>query len=225
MRAFNRAMIAICATGLVSTAWASGGNSMPRPSTEDRTPPAEEQALEHYNFGVAARERAQKLEEKAAAAANEKERMKLTGKAQKNFASAVADFRQATGLKPDFYQAYSDLGYCLRKTHEYGDALDAYDRALQLEPGYTPAIEYRGEAYLGLNRVDDAKQAYLQLFSVDRPEADALLAAMKAWVEQRRQQPDGVDAGTVDSFAGWIGEREEIAGQTASLSSNGPRDW
>ena len=34
-----------------------------------------------------------------------------------------------------------------------------YDEALRLSPAYNEAIEYRGEAYLGLNRIEDAKAA------------------------------------------------------------------
>ena len=60
---------------------------------------------------------------------------------------------------------------------------------------------------------------------IDRPEADKLLTAMKSWVGQRRDEPDGVEANALDAFAGWVNEREEIAGQTAAVSQTRPRDW
>ena len=54
------------------------------------------------------------------------------------------------------------------------------DRALELAPDYGEAIEYRAEAYLGLDRIDDAKKAYMQLFNLDRALADELMEAMRA---------------------------------------------
>ena len=67
----------------------------------------------------------------------------------------------------------------------------AYDKALSLRPSYPEAIEYRGEAYLALNRVDDAKQAYLDLFAGNRKLADQLLVAMKSWVAEKRSASGG----------------------------------
>ena len=76
-----------------------------------------------------------------------------------------------------------------RKLGKYQEALIAYDRALNLKPGYAEAIEYRGHAYLGLNRLDDAKQAYLALFAGNRKLAAQLLAAMQTWVGEHRGNP------------------------------------
>ena len=52
-------------------------------------------------------------------------------------------------------------------------------KALELKPGYPEALEYRGEAFLALNRISDAQQAYLDLFAANRGLADKLLSAMK----------------------------------------------
>ena len=62
------------------------------------------------------------------------------------------------------------MGFAYRKTGDYAKALEMYDKALALQPGFPDAIEYRGEAYLALNRIDDAKQAYLEC-SASRPQA------------------------------------------------------
>ena len=62
-----------------------------------------------------------------------------------------------------------------------------------LAPASSEAIEYRAEAYLGLNRLDDAKQAYMHLFVHDRSASNVLMKAMKAWVGKHRARPAGVD--------------------------------
>lgn len=207
-------------------ALASGASPMPtNPPAEPETPKTpEEEAVEHFNYGLSYSEKAGKLDEKAAAAKNEKERTKNASKAQKAWENAIEEFRNATEKNPEFHQAFGSLGYALRKTGDYDAALVAYDRALDLDPSYPEAIEYRGEAFLGLDRVDDAKGAYMQLFSGDRALADQLLAAMKVYLDKRRQEGGG-DTAALDSFADWVSEREEIAGQTASVSELRDRDW
>jgi tetratricopeptide (TPR) repeat protein len=112
----------------------------------------------------------------------------------------------------------------LRKVGNYNASLDAYGKALQIQPNYTPAIEYRAEAYLGLNRLDDVKSAYMTLFTADRPRADELTAAMEKWVDKRQADPGGVDPATVESFGKWVAERKQLASQTSSLRDpNAPR--
>ncbi len=90
------------------------------------------------------------------------------------------------------HEAWNYLGYTHRKLGDYQAALTAYDRALNLKPGYPEAIEYRGHAYLGLNRLEDAKQAYLTLFAGNRQLAAQLLAAHAGtgWVSIAAIRPD-----------------------------------
>ncbi len=200
----------------------SGGSSS-MPSAPRKTP--EEQAVEHYNAGLKMRDKALALLKEAARAGGDKDRAKLENKAQKEFGRAISQFRTATEKNPRFYQAHSDLGFALRKTGDYAAALESYDRALSLAPDYTPAIEYRAEAYLGLDRVEDAKKAYLTLFPSDRGRSDELLEAMKGWVEKRRAEPGPLTPDAVQEFSRWVAQREELAGQTPSVSELQQRKW
>ncbi len=212
---------------------ASGGSPMPRPSggssssgmpaAPPKTP--EEQAVDYYNAGLKLRDKALALQKEAAQASNEKDRAKLEKKAQQEFDKAIAQFRKATEKNAMFHEAHSDLGFALRKTGDYPAALQAYDRALSLAPAYTPAVEYRAEAYLGLDRVEDAKQAYMVLFAGDRGRADELLRAMKGWVEERRAAPGSLTPDALQEFSSWVTQREELAGQTPSVSELQQRQW
>jgi hypothetical protein len=62
-----------------------------------------------------------------------------------------------------------------------------------------------------LNRIADAKSAYLTLFASNRKLAASLLSAMQQWV--------GAHADA--EFASWVSERSAIASQTASLTREG----
>lgn len=173
-------------------------------------------AANEFRAGAYQLDRAAKIHARLAAAP-ESEKDGLEKKLNKALESAVRDFKRATDNDPRMVQAYSELGFALRKLGRFEESLAAYDKALAIMPTYSPAIEYRAEAYLGLNRVAEAKQAYLMLFSGDRPRADLLYAAMKRWAADH---PDG-DA----AFAKWIAEREPLHATATQTASKDLRTW
>ena len=186
----------------------AGGGSMGQPMKR-LTP--EEKAVVSYNAGLKHRDKAAKYEQKAIAETNEKKFAKLKKKNTKEYNKAIDDFEKAIKYYPRFYQAHSSLGYALRKVSRYEESLAAYNESLEINPFYDQAIEYRGEAYLGLNRLDEAKEAYMDLFQNDRVLADKLIAAMIAWVAARRDDADGLDAVVIDQFAEWVDQRNTLA--------------
>ena len=184
-----------------------------------------DQAAEAYNRGLERRNKAWKLEEKADSSSDSEERSKLNAKAQKEYTKAIRAFRSATEVDPQMHQAFSSLGYALRKTDQYEDSLAAYNKALELQPGYAEAIEYRAEAFLGLDRLDEAKEAYMQLFRDDRERAAELMTAMLRWVGERQMNPGDLDPKTIEEFAVWVRDRAEVSGNTAGLQSDAGRVW
>jgi tetratricopeptide (TPR) repeat protein len=169
-------------------------------------------ATEALNSGLKRLEQADRLE------------LKNPKQARKEYEAALKDFQAAATAAPDNYRAHNGAGYSLRKLGQHARALESYERALKLAPTSSEAIEYRAEAFLGLNRLDDTKQAYMHLFVHDRSASHVLMKAMKAWVEKHRAQPAGVDPAAVDAFATWVGERDTLASSVGNLGHNSP-DW
>ncbi len=221
MRTFTTIICAALLLDLLHRAPAEAAGSKPAAPAPSATPTKtpEEAGKEAYNIGLKHRDKAWGFEDKAAA--SDAEREKLLAKAQKQYGKAIPLFKTATQRIPTFHQAYSSLGYALRKTGDFEGSLKAYDQALALAPFYGEAIEYRAEAYLGLGRLDEVKEAYMQLFAKERALADELMAAMQAWVEE----PGDVPAEKVEAFAAWLAERGEIAEQTARLEGAAARAW
>lgn len=178
----------------------------------------QEQALDYYQGGSKRLDKIAKMSEEMKA--KPQDAAKMQARMNKELEKAAADFKRAVSYDANLYQAHSELGFTLRKLGRYDESLAAYDRALELQPGFAPAIEYRAEAYLGLNRLDDAKQAYTMLFSGDRERADVLLNAMKSWVDQRQSDSAGADPQQVDDFAKWVEQRQTIHRQTSSMTSS-----
>jgi tetratricopeptide (TPR) repeat protein len=221
-RTFRIAILLAGAVGIAHVAiYASGTSAPSAPASSPSSLPSmtpEERAIEAYKSADSHRVKGKKLEEEAAAKKGS-DAEKTAGKARSEFEKSLKDFKDAAKLNPQLFQAYNGMGYAYRKTGDYEKALQMYDQAIKMAPGFFPeAVEYRAEAYLALNRIDDARQAYLDLFAADRKQADILMAAMKNWVAARQAAPSGVAPEAVSGFEKWIGERDALAKQTQLMA-------
>ena len=172
-----------------------------------------------YNLGYEEFDKA-RAAEAASASLSGSRRKAADARVIEGFTLARAKFEEAAQADPNMKEAWNHIGYTNRRLGQYEASLAAYEKALTLNPRYTEAIEYRAEAYLALNRLDDAKAAYMALFSESRAHAAVLMQSMQGWVEARRKQPAGLAAADIDSFARWVEERDAVARQTASLDTD-----
>lgn len=184
------------------------------------TAPAPEGAMAArlaYNVGYEDFEKAQ-AEEKLGAMVSGAKAKASADKARASYAAARVKFEEAVKADATLKEGWNLIGYTSRRLGEYEKSLAAYERALALDPAYGEAIEYRAEAFLALNRLDDAKAAYMTLFASARNHAAVLMDSMQKWVAERRKAPAGVAAADLDAFAKWVAERSTVAQQTASLN-------
>src|SRR6185503_827710 len=184
-------------SGAPSAPAGGGGSSLPMLTPEER-------AIAAYKSGDEHRVKGKKFEDEAATKKGA-DIEKTLAKAKSEYQKSLKDFTNAAKFNPQLAPAYNGMGFAYRKTGDYAKALEMYDQAIELAKPkfFSEAVEYRGEAYLALNRIDDARKAYLELFAADRTQADALMAAMKTWVTARRANPSGVDAAAIDAFDKW----------------------
>ena len=219
MRAFS--VLVVLGAVLVSP-WAfahgggeSGGGNMPGFGAAQRP---EDVAKSHYNDGVKNIKKAKDCEADAAKAASAAKSAQALDKAKGYYRKAASQFIDAVSADPTLYQAWNYLGFSKRHLGDYQDSLSAYARALELNPDYPDAIEYRGEAYLGLNQLESAKEAYMRLFRDSRSLADELMVAMHRWVDARHEDAQGVSSADLEAFSQWMDERTQLAAKTASLA-------
>lgn len=85
---------------------------------------------------------------------------------------------------PDDAEAWSILGFARRKTGDPDKAMEAYERALALEPMHKGANEYLGTFWLELGRPDLARERLLVLERAcpqGCEERDELADAIATW--------------------------------------------
>ena len=189
---------------------ADGPGSYQPPARPSPKQPAlsEVQAIEAYNLGYAAVQRADHAASLAEATSNPKEKSQSQRTATNEYEQARRHFEEAVRLDAYLYEGFTYLGYANRKLGRHPQALDAYQRALELSPDYSYAIEYQGQAYLGLNRIDEARFNYLRLYALNKGQAKKLLHAMQAWLDAHKQAaPADVD---MESFATWVAQRTAL---------------
>lgn len=169
---------------------------------------SEVRAIEAYNLGYAAVQRADHATALAEATSDPYEKRRSQRAAADQYEQSLRHFAEAVRLDPYLYEGFTYLGYANRKIGRHAQALAAYERALEINPDYSHAIEYQGQAFLGLNRIEQARFNYLRLYALNKGQAKKLLQAMQSWLDSHPgSAPEGVD---LDSFTAWVAQRAEL---------------
>jgi tetratricopeptide (TPR) repeat protein len=241
-------MRAIAVSGLVLLAWLGagvhmargqgypgGGGQMPggrpgmgsgmnQPGDDTPSTPAVDKpdaaAKKAFNAGVKSLNRARELEEVAAKATNPDKKAGAMDKVGDAYNRALDQFTEALSNQGDMVDAWNYAGYVHLRLGAYSESIDDYNHTLALKPDLLDAVEHRAEAYMAVDRLDDAKAAYMTLFNHSRPLADRLMASMQKWLESHRAAANGMRASDIDSFDKWLQERDGIA-KSASISQTG----
>jgi tetratricopeptide (TPR) repeat protein len=160
--------------------------------------------------------KAHELERTVANTTDPNKKSRAIEKLDDAYGKALEQYTEVLRNKNDMADAWSQVGYIHLHFGAFRESVDDYNHALALQPDLLVAIKYRGEAYLGIDHLDEAKAAYMDLFFHARPMADQLMVSMQGWLQSRRSTPNGVRPGEIDAFDQWLQERDGIAKTTAS---------
>ncbi len=98
---------------------------------------------------------------------------------KKDWAGAERAYRDALRLDPALPEGWNGLGFALRNQKKYTESITAYQEALKRRPNYAQALEYLGEAYVELGRLDEARAVHARLQPLDAQEARELAKAIE----------------------------------------------
>lgn len=199
-----------------SPAGRSGGGppvDLDRGSAPDKPDVA---ATRAYKQGAKYLQKGMEYEAAAAKAATPDKRAGELDKAADAYYRALDFFTEALSSNAEMFQAWDSVGYAHLRLGAYRESVDDYDHALKYKPDLEEAILHRAEAYLNLDRLDDVEAAYMDLFSHSRALADELMATMRKWLADHRQDAKGMRPAQIDAFDSWLQERDKVAQQTVT---------
>lgn len=221
--AFLPLLLALSLTASPAYAAGTPGSTASKPPPEGESAAAE--AMASYRSGLDAKERAWQEETAATETQDPQSRDQHLALAQQLYREAVDAQGAALKIDPRYAEAANELGYALRQTGDYRKAIGAYNYALLVRPDFYEAIEYRGEAFLGVQDLEGAKSAYLKLFREAPALGTTLLAAMQSWIDAQSSTAGSTEASVLAPFAAWVSERRELETLTQDVGQIEPRRW
>jgi tetratricopeptide (TPR) repeat protein len=84
-------------------------------------------------------------------------------------AQALADFDHGIKVEPDYASVYHNKGWYLNKLGRHQEAIVYFEKTLLLEPNRAVTYENLADAYLNLQKVDQAVAAYYQAIACLKP--------------------------------------------------------
>ena len=94
-------------------------------------------------------------------------------KSQGKFADAIACYRRAIALKPDYVEALNNLGATLKDQGKFGEAAACYRTALKYQPDYAEAHSNLGGVFWEQGDLDQAQSCFRQALELKPDYADA----------------------------------------------------
>jgi Tfp pilus assembly protein PilF len=120
---------------------------------------------------------------------------------------AIAAYNKALSIKPNYVDAYNNMGNTLKEQGKLEEAIEAYNKALSIKPDYVDAYFNMGNALQDQGKPEEAIEAYNTALSIKPDYAKAyynigiLLAeqgkleeAIKAYNKAVSTKPDYLDA-------------------------------
>jgi tetratricopeptide (TPR) repeat protein len=175
-------------------------------------------AAKAYAAGTKTMAKAHELEDAIAKAGDPDKKAKDMSKLEDTYGKALDQFTEVLRNKNDMYDAWNQIGYVHLRFGAYRESIDDYNHALALRPDLSEALQHRGEAYLGIDHLEEAKAAYMDLFFHARPLADQLMVTMQTWLTSHRTAANGMRVADIEAFDKWVQERDGIAKTTASAN-------
>jgi tetratricopeptide (TPR) repeat protein len=173
-------------------------------------------AKKAYTAAMKALNKAKEYEAIAATAPSADKKSKALEKMGDNYDRALDLFTEALSNKGDMIDAWDNVGYVHLRLGAYAEAVDDYNHVLAHKPDLYEAVAHRADANLALDRLEDVKVAYTDLFNHAPALADQLMLAMHKWMNEHRNDARGMRPADLAAFDKWLQDRDLVAQQAAS---------
>ena len=120
---------------------------------------------------------------------------------------AILAFQKALSIKPDYAEAYNNIGNALKDQDKMKEAIEAFTKALSIKPDYAEPFNNMGNALRDQGRLNEAIKVYKNALSIKPDYAEAynnmgialkdqgkLEEAIKAYLKALSIKPDYAEA-------------------------------
>ena len=90
-----------------------------------------------------------------------------------NLEEAIEAYKKAIWIKPDYAEAFNNMGNALRDQGKEEEAIEAYKKAISLKPDYAEAYNNMGLALRNQDKLQDSIEVYLKALSINPDYAQA----------------------------------------------------
>ena len=91
---------------------------------------------------------------------NMEQAIEVALKDQGKLEEAIKAYKKALSFKPDYADAYNNMGNALQEQGKLEEAIEAYNKALSLKPDYAEAYYNMGVALQEQGKLEEAIEAY-----------------------------------------------------------------
>ena len=108
------------------------------------------------------------------------------------FDAAIESYKQALRIKPDFADAYYNMGVALNDKGDPEAAIESYKQALRIKPDYAEGHSNLGAALQLLNQTEQAVASYEKAISLKKDFNTAISGLGKALLK-KGEHSEGLD--------------------------------
>ena len=144
---------------------------------------------------------------------------------QQDFDQAIAHYRKATEIAPDYSTAFNILGYAYRQNEQYSDAENAFKKYIELIPNDPNPYDSYAELLLKMGRFDEAITQYNKALAIDPNFVNSHFGIAAALMYQGKPNDANAELQKITQKARSDGERRtSLFGQTIVAVDSGKFD-
>ena len=106
---------------------------------------------------------------------------------------AIDAYKKSISLKPDYAEAYSNMGVALQDQGKLDEAIDAYKKSISLKPDYADAYYNMGNALKDQGKLDQAITIYNKALSL-KPDNAKAYSNMGVALQDQGKLDEAIDA-------------------------------
>jgi len=99
------------------------------------------------------------------------------------FDEAIAEFKKAIEIDPEFVEAYNNLGFVFLKQKSYQEAIDAFSKGIEKDGNYADLYNNLGYAYLSINKYGEAIDELNRALEINNDYVNAIFNLCLAYLK------------------------------------------